>query len=177
MSQHKNLQTDEVGLCLKFWVVLVLSILPMANHGYAEEQITIIERESQMGFWPCSSCHTGNFKGLGDPNNQHQLTFKHMENVNECLFCHSFKNPERLHLEDGTTITFNESYRLCTLCHGEIYREWKVGIHGLQTGYWKGPKTRRNCTQCHNAHAPKFPPMEALPNPVDYPNKPAEGKH
>lgn len=177
MSQRKTIQTAAIERILKFGIAVVLLPLLLVTNVYSEDQITIIEREPQLMFWPCSSCHTSNFKGSGDPNNQHQLTFKHMEEIKDCRFCHSFQNPERLNLQDGTIITFNEAYRLCSLCHGEVYREWKTGIHGLQTGFWKGPKTRRSCTECHNAHHPKFPPMESVPNPVDYPTKPSKGKH
>ena len=161
---------------MKFGVAIAVSIL-LINVAYSQDTVTIIDRVPKLAFWPCSGCHKGNFKGKGDPENNHQLVFKHMEEVHECFFCHSSKNPERLHLQDGTIITFNETYLLCSLCHGEVYREWKSGIHGLQTGFWKGPKVRRSCPECHNPHSPKFQPMEAVPNPVDSPSKSDKGGH
>jgi len=37
-------------------------------------------------------------------------------------------------------IPFTESYYLCGQCHGDIFRDWKAGVHGKRTGMWNGKK-------------------------------------
>jgi len=47
-------------------------------------------------------------------------------------------------------VPFTASYELCGQCHGDKYRDWKVGVHGKRTGMWNGKKTYYLCVNCHN---------------------------
>ena len=53
----------------------------------------------------------------------------------------------------------------CAQCHGEKHRDWSEGIHGLNTGGWRGTVSRRLCTACHDPHAPGPIHLQALPPP------------
>lgn len=158
-----------------FGIVAIL-VAPLSLSLSWGDDVNIVPRTDHLNFWPCKQCHV-KFKNTGDPQNSHNHTYKHMEEVKNCLFCHSIENPERLHLRDGTVITFDEGPRLCGQCHGEKYSTWGMGLHGLQNGTWNGSKTRLSCPECHNPHAPQFPKMEAVPVPLGFIKKHKNGEH
>ncbi|MGE5190486.1 MAG: hypothetical protein ACM3NF_10555 [Gemmatimonadota bacterium] len=120
------------------------------------------------GIFPCSQCHADM-----TPNpKRRKLTEEHTNIVLNhgpgrwCLDCHDLTNRDRLHLISGEKIRFDESYRLCGQCHGDKYRDWKVGVHGKRTGFWNGKKEYLLCAHCHNPHSPRFRPLQPLPPPV-----------
>ncbi len=120
------------------------------------------------GIFPCSNCHAGmetNTVRRQLTQEHTAITLHHAENVLWCLGCHNAGNRDKLRLINGALINFNESYLLCGQCHGNIYRDWKVGIHGKRTGYFNGPKTYYLCVNCHNPHDPKFKPIKPEPPP------------
>ena len=53
-------------------------------------------------------------------------------------------------------IDFNYSYKLCSQCHQEQFKDWKGGAHGQQLGGWAPPRVSNTCVNCHNPHNPKF---------------------
>jgi hypothetical protein len=65
----------------------------------------------------------------------------------------------------GGEIGFNQPQRLCGKCHGEIYRDWRDGIHGKRTGMWtrEGKKRWLVCTECHNPHDVELPYKQISP--------------
>jgi hypothetical protein len=89
----------------------------------------------------------------------------HGEGVSWCTSCHSTDDYDSLVLNDRTTVSLDESYRLCAQCHGDKFQDWLAGIHGLQTGSWNGRQQRRSCTFCHDPHVPGLPTLESLPPP------------
>jgi hypothetical protein len=113
------------------------------------------------GVFPCTECHVE--KDL--PTNrtrrvlvdEHEdIVLKHDEEHRWCLDCHDAANRDRLHLASGDPIPFEESYRLCGQCHGEKYRDWRVGVHGRRIGQWNGAKEYLLCVHCHSPHQPRF---------------------
>ncbi|MCL5965970.1 MAG: hypothetical protein M1550_01905 [Deltaproteobacteria bacterium] len=120
------------------------------------------------GIFPCSDCH----KEMKPNPKRRVLTEEHTNIVLNhgpgrwCLDCHDLANRDRLHLISGEKIDFSESYRLCGQCHGDKYRDWKVGVHGKRTGYWNGKKEYLLCAHCHNPHDPRFKPLSPMPPPV-----------
>ena len=76
------------------------------------------------------------------------------------------KTEIHLRLASGKLLDFKESYKLCGQCHGEKYRDWKVGVHGKRTGEWNGKKEYLLCVNCHNPHSPKFQELTPEPPPV-----------
>jgi hypothetical protein len=131
-----------------------------------------------QGLFPCQACHRSDVRGVNsqlekgksflgqylrapDPSprilvRMHtDISLKHAE-WHWCLNCHSTYQRNYLRLMTGEDISFEESYRLCGQCHGTIYRDWKIGIHGRRVGQWNGKKLYLLCAHCHDPHQPKF---------------------
>ncbi|RJX30508.1 MAG: hypothetical protein C4525_12295 [Desulfarculus sp.] len=109
--------------------------------------------------YPCSRCH----QNLPVNTTKRKLVKFHTDILLEpptmqmwCTDCHNPTNLDKLRLASGEAIEFDQVYRLCGQCHGTIYRDWKVGIHGKRVGMWKGDKLYRLCISCHNPHQPAF---------------------
>ena len=121
------------------------------------------------GIFPCSQCHA-DLK----PNPQRReltdehtgITLRHGPRERWCFDCHDPDDRDQLHLASGAPVPFSQSYRLCGQCHGDKFRDWKVGIHGKRTGMWNGKKSYLLCAHCHNPHAPRFAPLKPEPPPV-----------
>jgi hypothetical protein len=123
------------------------------------------------GIFPCTDCHK-NLKPnplkrvLVDWHDEISAMFDHDSENRWCLDCHDLKNRDSLRLASGKLLDFKESYKLCGQCHGEKYRDWKVGVHGKRTGYWNGKKEYLLCVSCHNPHSPRFKELAPEPPPV-----------
>jgi hypothetical protein len=111
----------------------------------------------------CETCHSLREPGSlpsapGDLEEFHQdLVFDH--GSNQCGSCHAPNEFDRLRLADGSTIPMTEVMTLCSQCHGSQARDYRYGAHGGMQGYWdlsRGPRTRNNCVDCHDPHAPAF---------------------
>jgi hypothetical protein len=119
--------------------------------------------------FPCSQCHAR----MQPPNAKHrvlteyhtEIVLHHAEGQRWCTDCHNLQNRDKLRLVSGELIDFTESYRLCGQCHGDKFRDWKVGVHGKRTGNWNGDKQYLLCVHCHNPHDPKFKPLKPMPPP------------
>ncbi len=93
------------------------------------------------------------------------IVLKHGPESRWCLDCHDANDRDRLHLASGEKIDFSHSYLLCGQCHGDKYRDWKVGVHGKRTGEWNGRKQYFLCVSCHIPHSPRFRPLKPMPPP------------
>jgi len=121
------------------------------------------------GIFPCSDCHADM-----EPNPERRelvdmhedIVLDHAEGQRWCLDCHNFNDRDTLRLVSGEVIPFTESYRLCGQCHGDKFRDWKVGIHGKRTGDWNGEKQYLLCAHCHNPHSPRFKSLQPMPPPI-----------
>jgi hypothetical protein len=123
------------------------------------------------GIFPCTDCHknlTPNpvRRVLVDWHDDISAMFNHDSENRWCLDCHDLKNRDYLRLASGRLLDFKESYKLCGQCHGEKYRDWKVGVHGKRTGEWNGKKDYLLCVNCHNPHSPKFKELKPEPPPI-----------
>lgn len=122
------------------------------------------------GVFPCSDCHDPeievNTRRRELSLAHEEIVLRHDEEHRWCLDCHSAASRDQLHLASGERIEFSESYRLCGQCHGDKYRDWRAGVHGRRTGQWNGHKSYLLCVHCHNAHSPRFEPIEPMPPPV-----------
>jgi hypothetical protein len=118
---------------------------------------------------PCSGCH--NEEMPANPERRklemahEDIVLHHGEEHRWCLDCHDADNRDKLRLASGALIDFTESQRLCGQCHGDRYRDWRLGIHGRRIGMWNGEKEYRLCVHCHWAHAPRYAPLAPLPAP------------
>jgi hypothetical protein len=128
------------------------------------------------GVFPCSQCH---IYLKPDPQQRvlteyhTEIVLHHAEGQRWCTDCHNLLNRDKLRLVSGELLDFTESYRLCGQCHGDKFRDWKVGVHGKRTGYWNGDKQYLLCVHCHNPHDPKFKALKPLPPPV----RPGTARH
>ncbi|HEY7500779.1 MAG TPA: hypothetical protein VH740_19810 [Vicinamibacterales bacterium] len=123
------------------------------------------------GVFPCTECHVE--KDLPTNKTRRQLVdahddivLKHDEEHRWCLDCHDAGNRDRLHLASGEPVAFEESYRVCGQCHGEKYRDWRVGVHGRRIGQWNGAKEYLLCVHCHSPHQPRFKSLAPEPAPL-----------
>jgi hypothetical protein len=142
--------------------VRTLASLPHA------EPVLLPSPEMNDEYLPCSDCHED------EPTNrtQRELEEEHEDKATLahgdlwCLRCHDADNRDYLHLSDGTLVEFENSWQLCTQCHGKKLADWRAGVHGKRTGHWRGPSEYRTCVTCHNPHSPPFEPIEPKPVPV-----------
>jgi hypothetical protein len=121
------------------------------------------------GVFPCTSCHRDlpKNKERRELGYHDEVVLNHGPPENRwCLDCHDLNDRDVLHLTNGDPVPFTESYRLCGQCHGDKYRDWKVGVHGKRVGQWDGQKTYYLCVNCHNPHSPRFRPLKPEPPPV-----------
>jgi hypothetical protein len=121
------------------------------------------------GIFPCSECHkemkpNPTRRELKDEHTN--IVLNHAQGQRWCLDCHDVSNRDRLRLVSGEKIGFEESFRLCGQCHGDKYRDWKVGVHGKRTGMWNGEKQYLLCVHCHNPHDPRYKPIAPMPPPA-----------
>ena len=120
--------------------------------------------------YACTECHKdfGSKLTSKNPKGEHSdLVLDHGHNT-LCLNCHHKDNRNVYVDYDGSEIAEGDTTLLCRKCHGPTYREWQVGIHGRQNGYWdssKGPRKKLQCIQCHDPHSPVFKPMAPEPAP------------
>ena len=117
-------------------------------------------------FFPCSDCHEDEtpdpeIRELEDEHDDKKLAHGDLW----CLRCHDLNDRDSLHLADGALVAFEESWKLCTQCHGNKLAEWRAGVHGKRMGHWRGPKEYWNCVACHNPHSPAFKKLEPKPPP------------
>ena len=140
----------------------------------AEEGVPklIITKPRTSENYPCSKCH----KYLSVNKTKRKLTashsnitLKHAEEDRWCLDCHE---GDKLKLPSGQLIDYDKPHILCKQCHGTVYKDWKVGIHGRLTGMWDGEKVYRLCTTCHDPHQPRFKQIQ----PEQPPMKPSDIK-
>lgn len=113
----------------------------------------------------CATCHDGKAVPLPKDKKPRLIAMhkdivedstqlKHGRGAIWCLDCHSAKNRNKLIDRQGNEISFNQPQRLCGTCHGEVYIDWRAGIHGKRIGAWAtgGKKRWWVCTECHNPH-------------------------
>ena len=157
-------------------VALPLFMPPFEKTGMAAEEKEaeinqpkdkIIKRTPKIEMYKCSDCHSTakefnpKVRELEEEHDDKRVHFGEEEEGNKwCLSCHKEKNYDRLTLKNGGEIHFNKSYTLCGECHGEIYQDWKINIHGKRIGSWSGAGEVFSCPACHDPHEPAFKPLK-----------------
>ena len=118
----------------------------------------------------CMECHAlfKNTRMVSPDIARHQdIVLDHGVNAN-CFNCHDAEHRDRLAMEGGQTVGFDDVSQFCGKCHGPTWRNWQRGIHGKDIGSWSANDPRRGrfeCTDCHDPHAPAFPASVSLPGP------------
>lgn len=150
-------------------ILLIISAFSSLAVG-AGQEFPVPPPPFTEGIFPCSQCHASmetNRKKRELKDEHTKIRMHHAETIRWCLDCHDAKNRDKLRLYDGELINFTESYRLCTECHGNLYKDWRAGIHGKRTGSFMGTgkRTYLLCAHCHDPHEPKFKRMIPEPPP------------
>lgn len=150
--------------------------------AYSHEEAVVKPRKKMLKwFMPCTSCHNGVMVPYPKskrprPLTMHQdivgdsMKLQHGRGAIWCLDCHNPTNRDTLIDHRGEEVSFNQPQRLCGKCHGQIYGDWRNGVHGKRIGMWaKGSKKRWwVCTECHNPHmvqVKRFQPVKPEPAP------------
>jgi len=150
--------------------VLAASAAHAAATGPVAKPSTPVEKKKEVlveakpppfsdGIFPCMDCHKDQKDRTRRElafHDEQQSIFDHDSEHRWCLDCHDYENRNVLRLASGAPVPFTESYRLCGQCHGDKFRDWRLGIHGKRVGQWDGAKTYLLCVSCHNPHAPSF---------------------
>ena len=153
-----------------FPIAFVAICLASIANGTSEE-FPVSPPPLTEGIFPCSNCHASmetNRKKRELKGEHTEIKLHHAEAMRWCLDCHDVKDRDKLRLYNGELIGFKESYRLCGECHGNVFKDWKAGIHGKRTGYFlsgAGKRTYFLCAHCHDPHEPKFKPLKPEPPP------------
>jgi hypothetical protein len=124
-------------------------------------------------YLPCRDCHADEDRETGPAGRELEYEHEDMELVHGnlwCLHCHDPEKPGKLRLADASRVEFEDSWKLCTQCHAKKLPEWRAGVHGKQTGHWRGTKEYRTCVVCHEPHSPVFESLHPKPRP----NRPDE---
>ena len=163
---RKELRMERRVYGLTF-VLLLVGFFASAAHGVVEE---VAPPPMTEGLFPCSNCHASmeTNRTKRELKEEHtDIKLHHAETMRWCLDCHDAKNRDKLRLYNNELIDFKESYRLCGECHGNLYKSWRVGIHGKRTGSFAGAgkRTYYLCASCHDPHAPKFKSLKPEPPP------------
>lgn len=133
----------------------------VAKDEYQGGTFKVLARKDQITRFRCSVCH--NEKPVKVQNGalytHSDITLKHGlgKNLLTCNECHNRTDRDFLVDKEGQKIDFDHSYQLCGKCHFRQKRDWLGGAHGKRETYWAGERVVRNCTSCHNPHAPAFP--------------------
>ena len=132
----------------------------LTNIAELDSQFYIPVRTEEIQSFPCSNCHTQDLvslKGKETPKSHWQIEIHHasVESM-QCATCHDLNKPNQLTSLTGAKIDFNESYKLCSQCHSNQYKDWKGGAHGKSLSGWVPPRVSQTCTGCHNPHKPGF---------------------
>ena len=135
----------------------------------AASKLVDSQREGQLASFRCEDCHdkipTGTEAASGKSRKHREIQVDHFDGAEACFNCHDEQNRDGLRLLSGDTVSLNDSHFLCGQCHSMTLRDWQIGAHGKNVGGWAGVKNRLTCADCHDAHAPTRPTVQALPPP------------
>ena len=145
-----------------------LGKMPIEDADYSRGMAVIKPRSPRLGMLPLcgETCHDG-VTPPGEPKANYPRQIKSHKNIVLngtdlphgrgsvwCLDCHHRTERNKLIDNYGNAVDYDQPQLLCGKCHGDIYRDWRDGIHGKRIGEWAvtGKKRWFVCTECHNPH-------------------------
>lgn len=139
------------------------------------EPFHVLERYTSAELNKCQECHGSTNNIPQNVSNHDHIKLNHAsENIMNCTTCHQEKDTWELHLlnKQDEAVSINHPYRVCAQCHFQQVNDWGHGAHGKRVGGWQGIRVVKNCTDCHNPHAPQFPKKmpKVKPNFLKYKN-------
>ena len=135
-------------------------------------------RTSDLGQFPCTSCHLGRRVRLADERigdaHQNIKAVHPRQTGGVCSTCHAPDNVELLALKSGERATLDHTYRLCAQCHFAQAEAWAGGAHGKRLDGWQGRRVVLGCADCHDPHKPalesripfRAPQIERIRGPI-----------
>lgn len=142
--------------------------MPVEGADYSRGKAVVKPRSEKLGMLPlCGvSCHNGVVPPTFPKNKNPRVLTTHQNLAPDatklphgrggiwCLDCHHTTQRDKLVDNLGGPISFDQPQILCGKCHGDVYRDWRDGIHGKRMGEWASNGTKRwfVCTECHNPH-------------------------
>lgn len=127
-----------------------------------DTEFLIPERKSQITSFKCTECHTESIEKLKRDNIDKKaahwnvkLVHANEETMN-CATCHAPNDMDNLQSLTNVSIDINLSYKVCSQCHQEQFKDWIGGAHGKQLGGWAPPRLSNTCVNCHNPHQPQI---------------------
>jgi uncharacterized CHY-type Zn-finger protein len=142
---------------------------------YLHAEAVVRARIPHLKYYPCTICHDG--KSVKVPENinprmimMHKdivpdsLQLRHGHGRLWCLNCHNRQNRDMLIDHFGNPVSYDQPQLLCGKCHGQVFHDWRQGIHGKRSGSWEtnGKKRWWTCTECHNPHEADIRPYHTI---------------
>ena len=124
-----------------------------------QDTFFIPERKWLIKSFECSECHTvplNKMKDLPGGKKAHwniKMNHAGTETMN-CETCHNGHDMDLLKTVTNQDVDFNLSYKVCSQCHSDQFKDWKGGAHGKRLGGWAPPRVSNTCVNCHNPHDP-----------------------
>ncbi len=117
-------------------------------------------RKDKIERFECSQCHNNKKVQIAQAaeiaHGDIALVHGGQEKPLSCFTCHKEDERDSLETEAGVKVDMDHSYQLCGQCHFRQKKDWVGGAHGKRITYWAGKRVVKNCTSCHDPHAPRF---------------------
>ncbi len=131
-----------------------------ATMGYQGGSFYTEARKGDISRFKCSACHNDKVVTITNAAkiSHDDIKVIHGEKGSPlaCDTCHSKADRDFLVTSKGEKIDFNHVYNMCGQCHFRQKKDWIGGAHGKRVTYWAGERVVKNCTSCHDPHAPLF---------------------
>jgi hypothetical protein len=128
------------------------------SYGRHTMAIALRTGASDLGQYPCTSCHMGRRLVLQDERVEDahgDIAAAHpLATGGTCATCHAADDVEQLALRNGEQASLDHAYRVCAQCHFQQADAWAAGAHGKRLDGWQGRRVVMGCTDCHDPHAP-----------------------
>jgi len=117
-------------------------------------------RKDKIQRFKCSQCHNNQPVRVASAaemaHGDIKLNHGGPDKPLSCFTCHNREERDFLLTEAGEKVDMDHSYQMCGQCHFRQKKDWVGGAHGKRVSYWAGRRVVKNCTSCHNPHAPRF---------------------
>ena len=145
---------------------------PVAKQGYAHVYVAGPETDRK----DCARCHKPGLEPYRDESlppgqDAHWDVALHHAGDMECFSCHKKEDPTKLVSVVDQNATLETAYLHCGSCHKGELESWLGGAHGKRVTGWNGVRIVKNCTGCHNPHAPSRGTILPIAQPTIVPER------
>lgn len=146
--------------------------LPVALDGYGAVYVAALDTQRNN----CARCHKPGEEPYRDESlppgqDAHWDVAIHHAGDMECFSCHKKEDPNQLVSVVDNNATLDTAYLHCGSCHKDELESWLGGAHGKRLTGWNGVRIVKNCTGCHNPHAPARGTMLPVAQPTITPER------